>query len=345
MNIRAFASLLLVLVFCAPVALAQPDTGKAQQQAQQEERQPGNNQPFWRDVQSGRIGSTQVQNIEAGSIINTGGQVWRSLHEGRLQFWAAIWLIGVPILILAFYFIIGPQKLHHPPTGRLIRRFAAWERGVHWTTAIAFTVLAITGLTLYFGKYYLAVLLTYPIYSWVARICVTLHNLTAPIFIAALLAMFLNFVRRNLWRRWDTNWVRHGGGLVSKHEPPAGFFNAGEKIWFWLGAVCLGLVQIGSGILLLFPIYNQTRDVLTVADLTHLVGALAFVGAAFGHIYMGTIGQPGAYRAMRRGVVDEDWAKEHHALWYEDLRAGRAAEASDAPLIAPPATPERERPA
>jgi formate dehydrogenase subunit gamma len=81
---------------------------------------------------------------------------------------------------------------------------------------------------------------------------------------------------------------------------------------------------------LLFPVYNQTRNVLAVADITHLIGALLFIGAGFGHIYMGTIGLPGAYRAMRRGLVDETWAKEHHRLWYEDLREGRAHEANDA---------------
>jgi len=36
---------------------------------------------------------------------------------------------------------------------------------------------------------------------------------------------------------------------------------------------------------------------------------------------------------MREGVVDETWAKEHHSSWYQDLKAGRVGEASDAPLI------------
>jgi len=42
-----------------------------------------------------------------------------------------------------------------------------------------------------------------------------------------------------------------------------------------------------------------------------------------GHIYMGTIGIRGAYQAMRTGYVDEAWAKEHHELWYDDIRAGK----------------------
>ena len=29
---------------------------------------------------------------------------------------------------------------------------------------------------------------------------------------------------------------------------------------------------------------------------------------------------------MRDGYVDETWAREHHALWYEEVKAGRRPE-------------------
>ena len=44
---------------------------------------------------------------------------------------------------------------------------------------------------------------------------------------------------------------------------------------------------------------------------------------AMGHIYMGTLGMAGAYDAMRTGYVDEEWAREHHAYWYNEVKAGR----------------------
>jgi cytochrome b subunit of formate dehydrogenase len=37
---------------------------------------------------------------------------------------------------------------------------------------------------------------------------------------------------------------------------------------------------------------------------------------------MGTIGTEGAYQAMKTGYVDETWANEHHALWYEEVKSG-----------------------
>ena len=339
--VRPLSWLLLVIaLLLSGAALAQPNAQRAAAEAAQQQVQPGNSSPFWTDVQAGRFGVTNAQGIDAGVLINTGGEVWRKLHEGPFPFWGAIWLAGVPGAILAFWLIAGPVRLHGASSERVIRRFASWERALHWATAICFVLLAVTGFTLFFGKYYVEALLTYPVYSWVAKTAVTLHNFTAPVFTVALVSLFLAFVKRNLWRAYDWQWVRRLGGFVGNGEPPSGFFNAGEKLWFWFGVTLLGIVMIGSGAVLLFPVYNQPRDVLAIADIVHLSGALLFVGMSFGHIYMGTIGMRGAFRAMREGVVDETWAKEHHGHWYDDLKAGRAHEASDAPLIAPTGTRE-----
>ena len=346
MNTPAYARPLFLLLFLlSSVAYGQQSAERAAAQARSEATQPGNNKPFWMDVQANRIGSTQVETIEAGSIINPGGEAWRAMHEGPIPFWGAIWLIAVLAAILLFYLVVGPMRLHEPETGRRIRRFSAWEMAVHWVAGIACVVLAVTGLILFFGKHYLALLLSYPIYSWVARFSVTLHNFTAPVFVVSLVAMFAVFLRRNYWAPHDRLWLRRGGGFVSKRDPGSGFFNAGEKLWFWGGVVLLGVVMTVSGVILLFPVFGQTRNMLAAADIVHLVGALLYIAASLGHIYTGTIGMRGAYRAMREGWVDETWAKEHHRFWYEDLRAGRAEEASDARLMEQAAKPGEPRPA
>jgi formate dehydrogenase subunit gamma len=36
----------------------------------------------------------------------------------------------------------------------------------------------------------------------------------------------------------------------------------------------------------------------------------------------------GAYQAMRTGYVDEVWAKEHHEIWYNDVKSGRHPDAA-----------------
>jgi formate dehydrogenase subunit gamma len=35
-------------------------------------------------------------------------------------------------------------------------------------------------------------------------------------------------------RRVDLVWLKEGGGFVGSKHPPAGRFNAGEKMVFWL---------------------------------------------------------------------------------------------------------------
>jgi formate dehydrogenase subunit gamma len=51
---------------------------------------------------------------------------------------------------------------------------------------------------------------------------------------------------------------------------------------------------------------------------------------------MGTIGVEGAYGNMRNGYTDETWAREHHSIWYDEVRsAPRAAPGGAVPAGAP----------
>jgi formate dehydrogenase subunit gamma len=134
--------------------------------------------------------------------------------------------------------------------------------------------------------------------------------------------MFFTFLRRNFFRRVDWLWFRKAGGMLSHEHVPAGFFNAGEKSWFWFGVTLLGLVMSISGLILDFIAFGQTRYVLQIANYLHLLGATFYIAAAMGHIYIGTWGTPGAYHAMRHGDVDEAWARAHHGIWYDEVKAG-----------------------
>ena len=54
------------------------------------------------------------------------------------------------------------------------------------------------------------------------------------------------------------------------------------------------------------------------ANLIHGGAAILFIAFGLGHIYLGTIGMEGALEGMTKGTVDENWAREHHDLWYEE---------------------------
>jgi formate dehydrogenase subunit gamma len=160
------------------------------------------------------------------------------------------------------------------------------------------------------------------VFAAVALVSKYLHNFIGPLFIFCSLLLFITFVRKNFFSRIDWQWLKHGGGMISKKHVPTGYFNAGEKLWFWGGLTLLGLLMSATGLVLDFVVFGQTRYILQIADLLHIVGATCYMAGALGHIYIGTIGMQGAYRAMRSGSVDEEWAREHHSLWLEDVQAG-----------------------
>ncbi|HEV7914443.1 MAG TPA: formate dehydrogenase subunit gamma, partial [Albitalea sp.] len=65
------------------------------------------------------------------------------------------------------------------------------------------------------------------------------------------------------------------------------------------------------------------RTDMQVAHMVHAVSTMLMIAMFIGHIYIGTIGMRGAYRAMRDGYVDDHWAREHHSLWHQDIEAGK----------------------
>lgn len=295
---------------------------EAQQQTQRQIDQPLNNAPVWRAVRSGAAHSTVATGREAGVLIQASGETWRWIRNGPVTQIGGWLLVLVPIAIGLYYKVKGSMKLHGAPTGKLVQRFTSWERLIHWLTASTFVILAVTGVLLLFGKHVLIPVIGYTAFSWFAVISKNVHNVVGPLFIFSVACMFFTFLRDNIWKAIDWEWLKKAPKVLdgSAHVP-SGKFNAAEKGWFWGGVALLGLVVGLSGLVLDFPNFEQTRATMQIANIIHGVGALLFVVASFGHIYMGTIGTDGAYDAMRTGYVDETWAREHHELWFTELKS------------------------
>ena len=110
--------------------------------------------------------------------------------------------------------------------------------------------------------------------------------------------------------------------------------------------VILSTLLVLSGLVLVFPNFDQTRSTMQLANVVHMVSAYIAIALALVHIYLGTIGMIDAYKAMRFGYVDESWAKHHHTRWYEDVAAGHARQHFADPKALPPAVSStRTRPA
>jgi formate dehydrogenase subunit gamma len=302
-----------------------PENTSPAAQAQRQSTQPFNNAPIWREVRSGAPQTTTVVGRETNVLIQPQGETWRAIRNGQVAVYGGWALVVMLLAIAAFYWIKGPIELHEKATGRKILRFNALDRAVHWATAISFVILAVSGLIMFFGKGLLLPLIGYTLFSWVATLSKNLHNFVGPLFAVCTIVMLVHFVKDNLPARGDWEWLRRFGGVFSEHEVPSGKLNALEKLWFWGGACVLGIIVSAAGFVLDFPNFDQTRQTMQLAHIVHSVGALLFMLGALGHIYIGTIGMTGAYEGMRHGYVDEEWAKEHHKFWYDEVKAGRTA--------------------
>ena len=324
---------------------------KDQTNAERAQVQPGNNAPMWRAVGQGVNGYTSLpksQAPEAGNLIQpfvqypgsrlaSAGESWRQVRNNIIiPYGAALLFIAVGAMAL-FYFSKGTMELHGQETGRKIERFTPFERSAHWANAIAFCALAISGIVMAYGKFFLLPILGGTLFGWLSFALKNIHNFAGPLFAVSLVIVFVTFLKDNLPSKEDLVWLAKGGGLFSGTEVPSHRFNAGEKVVFWGGVLFLGLIVVGSGLVLdmLIPGLIYERGTMQIAAMIHGVAALFMMAMFIGHIYMGTIGMRGAYKAMREGYVDETWAKEHHELWYKDIKSGkipaqRSVPASDA---------------
>lgn len=324
----------------APTPAPTPENSSPAAEAQRQLTQPLNNAPVWRDVRSGAPQVTTVRGRETNVLIQPQGQTWRALRV-PVVFWGGM-LVALAVLGLAVFFLIrGPLDVpaDEKRDGRLIERFPPMDRYAHWLLAITWVTLAITGLILSFGKSLLLPLIGYTLFSWLAILAKNLHNFVGPILIVAVPLLFIRFVRDNGIGIDDVKWFLNLKGYFRSHEHPSGRFNAGEKVVFWFVLVILSTFLIVSGLMLVFPNFDQTRSTMQIANLVHMVAAYVAISLALVHIYLGTIGMIDAYRAMRYGYVDESWARHHHLRWYEDVVAGRARQKFADASAARPAGP------
>ena len=301
--------------------------------------QPGNNAPMWRQVGQGATGYTSLPAREApeagnliqpfvqypGSRYTTAGEAWRQVRNNWIIPYGAALLFVAFLTLALFYVARGPIGLHGAETGRKIERFTPFERATHWSNAIAFVVLAISGITMAFGQFFLLPVLGGAIFGPLTYVLKTVHNFVGPLFVVTVIFMVFTFIRSNWPKKEDLNWLKRAGGLFGGAEVPSHRFNAGEKIIFWGALLFLGSIVIASGLFLdkLLPGFVYTRGEMQVAHMVHGVATMFMMAAIMGHIYIGTLGMKGAYAAMRDGYVDETWAKEHHELWYDDIVAGK----------------------
>ena len=299
--------------------------------------------------------TTQVRGPAADVLIQDGGMWWLTFREGPLLTWGGYLLLGTLAALALFLLIRGRIRIDGEKTGRRIERFTGIERFGHWLLAGSFILLALTGLVSLMGRKFLIPLLGHEAFSWLAVTSKWLHNNVAWAFMLGLVMVFVMWVAHNLPDRTDLKWLARGGGILGGGHPPAKKFNAGQKLIFWSVILLGGSIAV-SGLSLLFPFelplfagtfaqlnalglpellgMGTLPETLTphqemqYAQLWHAIVSFVLMAIVLAHIYIGSIGMEGAFDAMGSGLVEEQWAREHHSLWVEEVKAREKAGAA-----------------
>ena len=229
-------------------------------------------------------------------------------------------LIGVPVVFLLHFLVIGPKVFSHE--GKKIYAFSLFKRVVHAIAAIAFVILIPTGLMIVFGKYLGG--------GTLVEYARHFHGIATILFAISVIPMFLFWLKDMLPTFDDVKWMFILGGYLSKEikEIPAGKFNAGQKMWFWI-ATLGGIVMIVTGAFMYLQDFDfgiakafgiSQIDLLRVSAIVHNVLAFAVLALFFTHVYMAAIAIKGAIHSMITGYKEHDEVKYLHSSWYKKLK-------------------------
>lgn len=217
---------------------------------------------------------------------------------------------------VALHFVLfGAKKTPPGGAGGSVRRYNLWERLVHLAVGLSFLTLALTG--------YFSIIRYGRLEGW----SLWLHVVAAPGFAAGMACLALTWARAGRFAPHDAEWLRAGGGYFSRKKnaadaaaPPAGRFDAGQKIFFW-AATLLTFVALGSMMLAMAPWFG-TAGQKTLYKI-HGYSTLPLVALAMVHMYVTLLAKRGAWRAMLSGKVGWNWAKRHHPLWRARVAEGK----------------------
>lgn len=200
--------------------------------------------------------------------------------------------------------------------GELLRH-PVYTRVLHWSVAISFVLALLSGFGIY--SPWLFRWLT-PLFGG-GPMTRLLHPWFGLAFELFFFFQFLNWFAPMAWTKADSRWMRRIKAYATNKEKveaeDVGFFNGGQKIYFWLIVVSAVLFLV-TGLLMWFD--NATpRWVVALSYVVHDIAGLVMLAGFIIHVYEGTAAQPGTFRAMTDGTVTDDWAWTHHPAWYADV--------------------------
>ena len=197
-----------------------------------------------------------------------------------------------------------------------IPRYTASERVNHWTVAICFVLLALSGLAFFHPAFFFLTDL-FGGGPW-TRI---LHPYIGLVLFVAFAMLVARFWRHNLIERRDVEWLKRVPDMVASgddsHMPEQERNNGGQKVLFWCLVAGI-LVLLLTGLVMWRAWWTPPILLIRVATLLHAIAAICCIGLIVAHVYA-AIWVSGSIHAMVRGKVSRAWAWQHHRAWYRKI--------------------------
>jgi len=215
----------------------------------------------------------------------------------------------------------GKTRVHR---GELLRH-PVYTRFLHWSVAIFFILSLLSGFAIYSPWLFRWLA---PLFGGGARTR-ALHPWFGLVFELFFLFQFINWFAPMVWTAADRRWLRRLKGYVKNEDrleaEEVGFFNGGQKLYFWAIAFG-GVLFLITGLLIWFDDV-VARWVVAISYVLHDLAGLLMLGGFIIHVYEGTAHQTGTFGSMVDGTVTEKWAWTHHPAWYQAVtgRDPRAA--------------------
>jgi len=215
-----------------------------------------------------------------------------------------------------------------------VEKYRKPTRVLHWVHSGAFVILFLTGLILFIPP--LGILAQD---SWTRLI----HRIAAVVFVVApLIYIPMNWKATVkgvkdafTWGGGDFGWLKAAPRYYilcdEKGMPPQKEMNTGQKMW-WFLVLVFGALFVITGGLMWFGKTTVPGEVLQWMVFLHDIAFIVTGGMLLVHIYLGVFHplmlprRAGAWNAMVRGTVSVEYAKSHHAKWYEEVTAGKKAD-------------------
>ena len=208
-----------------------------------------------------------------------------------------------------------------------VEKYSKPTRILHWVHLVSFCILFLTGLVLFI-----------PQLGFLAQDSVTrvIHRIGAAIFIIApLIYIPMNWqaTKRGIkeafsWGASDIGWLKAAPLYYflgdEKDMPPQGSMNTGQRLW-WLIVLVSGVIFTITGLIMWFAKTSAPAAVLQWMVFLHDVAFILAGTMLLLHIYLGLFHplMNEAWKAIYKGTVSVEYAKKHHAKWYEEVAKGK----------------------